>query len=66
MTTPTFLQKAKKQEISAQEFSTYSDQELMRAYQKSRWYAILPINRAHLTMTLMNRGILKTYKNFTE
>lgn len=66
-THPLLTKLARTQEISAQDLDRYSDQELLKAYKRCKaWYKMLSVNRAKITMELMNRGILKTYKNYTE
>ena len=57
----------KDQEISAKDLAKVSDQELVNSYRRcSAWYQMRSVNRARITMELMNRGLIKTYKNYTE
>ena len=61
----TKLQKlARDRELTAVDLAKYPDQELLRAYKRNgNWYKMRSVNRARITMELMNRGLIKTYQN---
>jgi hypothetical protein len=60
-----FIKTAKAVELSATDLETCSDQLLTQAYNKRRaWQLFRHTNKAKITMELMNRGILKTYKSW--
>jgi hypothetical protein len=54
---------ARKEELSAKFLEELPQPTLVGLYQKCNgWYSMLSMNRAKITLELMNRGILKTYK----